>query len=219
MHKKLFIANWKSHKTKDEAVEYFKDFSEKVLTVDLTNVEIIIAPPFTLLPVCSEIIKEREIPVLLSSQNVSSFPQGAYTGEVSAKQIREFADYVIVGHSERRKYQHENETDLENKIRESKDEGLKVIQCIQDENSTIHRGVDIVAYEPLSAIGSGEPDDPKHIEEVFEILRKRNSDTVFLYGGSVSPETISQFNGISNLGGFLVGGASLTVDSFIALFS
>ena len=155
--------------------------------------------------------------VSLSGQNVSSFPKGAYTGEINAEQLKEFAEYVIIGHSERLRYLHETNSDLENKVREALEVGLKVIQCIQDENSVIQKGVEIVAYEPPSAIGSGNPDDPEHIAQVFERILQENNNYTLLYGGSVNPQTIAQFKTINTLSGFLIGGASLEAQSFLSL--
>lgn len=217
MDKKLFIANWKSHKTKEEAMKFFDYLVDNISQVDLSNKEIIIAPPFTLLAKARYLIDENKLPVHLASQNVSSFPEGAYTGEISARQVKEFAEYVIVGHSERKKYLHESETDVENKVREAKEVGLMVVQCIQDENSVVHGGVEIVAYEPPSAIGSGNPDDPKHVEEVFNKIASENPSVKLLYGGSVNTETFKSFLDISKLSGFLIGGANLEPDSFLSL--
>ncbi|MDO8269678.1 MAG: triose-phosphate isomerase family protein, partial [Candidatus Levybacteria bacterium] len=167
MSKILYIANWKSNKTKEEAIQFFDQFKNEIATVDTSNKHIIIAPPLTLLSECKQYIVDNNLNVSLAAQNVSAFPQGAYTGEINARQIKEFVDYVIVGHSERRKYLHEDESDIANKIREATEMGIKVIQCIQDENSVIHKGAEIIAYEPPSAIGSGNPDDPRHVAEVF----------------------------------------------------
>lgn len=219
MDKKLYIANWKSHKTKQETVEFFDYLRENLKKIDLSDKEIIIAPPFTLLAKCHYLISEYKLPVKLAAQNVSSYPEGAYTGEINAKQIREFADFVIVGHSERRKYLHENENDIENKIREAKEAGLIVIQCIQDENSIIYKNADIIAYEPPSAIGTGSPDDPSHVAKVFEKIKEEGYTSPVLYGGSVTPQNISDFLAIDTLSGFLIGGASLQAKSFISLLS
>ena len=219
MDKKLFIANWKSHKTKEEAISFFESLKDQIGKIDLSSKEIIIAPPFTLLAKCHYLIDEYKLPILLSAQNVSSFPEGAYTGEINAKQIKEFVQYVIIGHSERKRYLHETENDLENKIREATTEGLKVIQCIQDENAVVHKGAEIVAYEPPSAIGSGNPDNPEHVDEVFKKVMADNPNVKILYGGSINENTYKQFLEIESLGGFLIGGASLETDSFISLLS
>lgn len=219
MDKKYYIANWKSHKTKEEATAFFEEFTKGISGKNVQDKEIIIAPSMTLLAKCRYLIDEKKLPVHLSAQNVSSFPEGAYTGEVSARQIKEFAEYVIIGHSERRKYLHESEADIENKVREAREQGLTIIQCIQDEDSVIHNGVDIVAYEPPSAIGTGNPDTPEHISEVFMTITKHNPNAKVLYGGSVTSENVKSFLEIERLAGFLIGGASLEAASFLSLLS
>ena len=83
MDKKLYIANWKSHKTKSEAVEFLEKLSLAVADLDLSKKKIIIAPSFTLLSDCRNLVNEKKIPVDLAGQNVSPFPEGAYTGEIS----------------------------------------------------------------------------------------------------------------------------------------
>ena len=219
MDTKYFVANWKSNKKKSEALEFLSQFKEIVSSVDLANKIIIIAPPFTLLDVCKDFVDKNSLPVKLAAQNVSPFPQGAYTGEVNATQLKEFVEYVIVGHSERLKYMHETDYDLENKIREAQQEGLKVIQCIQGDDSVVHKGAELIAYEPPSAIGSGNPDDPTHVQEVFKKVTDENSGVAMLYGGSVKPENIGQFMSVEIMSGFLVGGASLEAHSFLSLLN
>lgn len=213
----LYIANWKSHKTLDEALSFLSNVKDNISQIDLSNKEIVIAPPFTLLSLCRDFINENNLPIKLSSQNVSSFPEGAYTGEVSAQQVKEFCDYAIVGHSERKKYLHESDMDIENKVREALEQGLAVVQCVQNEMSVVHKGVQVVAYEPPSAIGSGNPDDPEHIDEVFKQILEQNPGVKLLYGGSVNPKNINTFKEITNLSGFLVGGASLEASEFLSL--
>lgn len=222
MDKKLFIANWKSHKTAGEALKFLEYVRDNITQINLSDKEIIIAPSFTLLPSCREFINSNSLPVKLSAQNVSSFQEGAYTGEVNAKQIREFADYVIVGHSERRKYMHENESDIDNKVRESKEAGIIVVQCIQDENSQLHKDTDIIAFEPPNAIstfGVGEAEDPKDMERVFASVADQLRGRKILYGGSVDSANIASYAQINSCGGFLVGGASLEPESFISLLT
>lgn len=219
MDRKLFVANWKSHKTKDEAYAFFESLKNDISQIDISGKEIVIAPPFTLLPLSFEFVKNNSLPVSLAAQNVSAFPQGAYTGEINARQVKEFATYVIIGHSERKKYMHETENDIENKVREAREQGLTVIQCIQDENDKVHHDVEIVAYEPPSAIGTGNPDTPEHITEVFNVITQQNPSVRVLYGGSVDGNNVKSFLEIEKLGGFLVGGASLEAQSFMSLLS
>lgn len=215
----FYIANWKSHKTEKEGEIFFDKLNSKIKEIDLSNKKIIIAPPFTLLGFCKRAINTHMIPVSLSGQNVSPFPEGAYTGEINAIQLKEFAEYVIIGHSERRKYFHEESNVIENKVREANEAGLKIIQCIQDENDLVFRGVGIVAYEPPSAIGSGNPDDPEHVSYVFDKVMKSYPDVKLLYGGSVNSDTIKNYLSIKTLSGFLIGGASLEAETFLGLLN
>lgn len=219
MDKMLFVGNWKSHKSKQEGELFFHELAGKIASINLAVQDIVIAPPFTFLDQASRLIAERKLPVTLCGQNVSSFPEGAYTGEINARQLKEVAEFVIVGHSERRRYLHESETDIENKVRESKEAGLTVIQCIQNEYDRVFSGTEIVAYEPPSAIGTGNVDTNENIEEVFAVVKKNNPHVRLMYGGSVAPTNIKALKEISNIGGFLIGGASLDVDSFLSLLN
>lgn len=219
MDTKYYVANWKSNKKKGEAVEFLSQLRDQIDSVDLSDKLIIIAPPSTLLDVCRDFVDKNSLPVKLAAQNVSSFPPGAYTGELSAAQLKEFVEYVIVGHSERIKYMHETDSDIENKVREALQEGLKVIQCVQSEDSKVHKGAEFIAYEPPSAIGSGNPDDPEHVKEVFSAIGSQNEGVKMLYGGSVKPENVGQYTSIETMSGFLVGGASLAADSFLSLLN
>lgn len=222
MDKQYYIANWKSNKTESEVEVFFSYLHEHLRTVSLENKELIVAPPFSLLSKCRDLIKKYSLPIELAAQNVSSFPEGAYTGEVNAKQVKEYAKFVIIGHSERKKYQHETESEIENKISESNDQHLTVIQCIQDERSQIHKGASIIAYEPPSAIstfGVGEPESAEDIREVFRSLNGRLNGRPILYGGSVNAGNILEYNKIEICNGYLIGGSSLKPDSFISLLS
>ncbi len=222
MDKKLFVANWKSHKNKQETLRFFERLKERISSVNLSNKEIVIAPSFTLLMKCRYLIDQDSLPIKLAAQNVSPFPEGAYTGEVNAKQVREQCEYVIVGHSERKKYFHESESEIENKIAQAKEAGLGVIQCIQDEKSRLHRDSDIIAFEPpnsISTFGVGEADSPEDIRRVFESVKEELAGRRILYGGSVDKTNVATYARIDNCGGFLIGGASLEADSFIDLLS
>lgn len=232
--KKLYIvANWKSNLTKEEARKWFEEeanieiFIMHVMIMrrdkppkdsDTENNEIIICPPFTLLSYLKTLIEEKKVPFKLGAQNVSSFDSGAYTGEINAKQIKDFGDYVIIGHSERRNNFGENDDELIKKVRQALVNGLMPIFCIQNETTPVPDGVKIVAYEPPSAIGTGNPDTPENAEKVAEAVKSKYKDVeVVLYGGSVTSENIKQFVDMENINGVLVGGASLDPVKFAAL--
>ena len=218
----LIIANWKSHKTVEEAKTYLEVLGQGLSSLDLSNKEIIIAPPFTSLATLNYFIQKDNLPIKLASQNVSSFPEGAFTGEVCATQVKEVAEYVIIGHSERRKYLHESENDIHNKVEEAKKAGLSVVLCIQNEDSPVSPLADVIAYEPPSAIstfGIGKAENPDDVKKVIEKLEGRMPGKKFLYGGSVNVDDIAAYAAVSNCSGFLVGGASLDPQNFIKLLS
>lgn len=215
--KNLFIiANWKANKTEFEA----KDWLQRFMIDDLriTNKEVIICPPFTLLSNLKSYILNHNSLLKLGSQNISPFDAGAYTGEINGDQIKEFADYVIIGHSERRQNFSETDEDLSKKVEMAKKNGLTPIFCIQDENTQIPAGVSLVAYEPISAIGTGNPDTPENTEKIATLVKEKNKNIEHvLYGGSVMSSNINTFTTMPNISGALVGGASLDPLEFLAI--
>ena len=210
--KKIFIvANWKSNKVSADIDLYATSLQEE-------SKEIIICPPFTLLSALKNLIDEKKLPYKLGAQDISPYEPGAYTGEINGRQIKEFADYVIIGHSERRTNFGEDDDLLKKKVQQALASGLTPIYCIQDENTFVPAGVNIVAYEPVSAIGTGNPDTPENAEKVATAVMSKNPHiTVVLYGGSVNHENISSFVQLEHINGVLTGGASLNPDKFAAL--
>lgn len=218
--KKLIIANWKSNKTSIEAEEWIKQ-----LTIDnlqLTNKEIVVCPPFTLLPILKE--KANELGIKLGAQNISPFGEGAFTGEVNGEQIKELADFVIVGHSERRKNFGEKDEVINRKIEQAIANSIVPILCISsldqliNHKSYIINQKAIVAYEPLEAIGTGNPDTPENAEQVAKKIREINNEAMYiLYGGSVSSGNVNDFTKMPNINGVLVGNASLDPKEFLEL--
>lgn len=220
MTKKLFVANWKSHKTNTDVISFLEKLKERIHEVNMDNKEIIICPSFPFLSQAKAKAEELSLPIRIGAQNVSNYDEGAYTGEVAASQLVGIVEYVIIGHSERKRYQHEVDSDIEQKIARAKEARVSVIQCIQDENSRVFEGATIVAYEPPTAIstfGTGQPDSPEHIQEVFSLISATTGDRPLLYGGSVNEENVSSYLEIESCSGLLIGGASLEVDSFVSL--
>jgi triosephosphate isomerase len=232
--KKLFIvANWKSNKTIKETEKWLHDFSDgfNKANIKLEDKKIIIAPPFTSLEHAHYCSGNLELSLEFAAQDVSPFRDGAYTGEVSAKQIKELADYVIVGHSERRKDFGEDEEMVNQKLEQSLKQDLTPILCVsnlkQIHNSTlrlrsgqefiIHNSNCIVAYEPLSAIGSGHPDTPENADTIAQKVKKELGETPVLYGGSVTSGNVKSFTSMSDIDGVLVGGASLDPLEFLKI--
>lgn len=215
MKKLLIVANWKSNKTESQAKEWLADLSFIISHLSIENKEIIICAPFTLLSEIKKTIQEHQLSIKLAAQDISRFEPGAYTGEVNGAQIKEFAEYVLVGHSERRKNFDESDQELAQKVKRARDAGLEVIYCVQGKETEIPHGIQIVAYEPTFAIGTGNPDTPENANMVaLEIKKKNPSVRYVLYGGSIKPENVNSFTGMPDIDGVLVGGGSLDAKEF-----
>lgn len=216
--KKLFIiANWKSYKTTSEAIEWLQAFKNSQLTIDKEEKEIIACPSFTLLSSMKSFIVEKNLPIKLGAQNISPFGEGAYTGEENANQVKEFAEFVIIGHSERRKNFSETDEMLSQKVQIVLEHNLIPIFCIQGVDTPIPQGVTFVAYEPVTAIGTGNPDTPENAEKVAHLIKQKYGTQYVIYGGSVTGDNIRTFTQMSSIDGVLVGSASLDVGKFIQI--
>lgn len=172
----------------------------------------------------------------LGAQNVSSTECGAYTGEVSASQLKSMkVKYCIVGHSERRKYQQETNKEINEKVKnllreeiipilcigESKEEREnnqqneviinEIEKAISDLNEEIRKKI-IIAYEPIWAIGTGLTPTNVEIEEIIKLIKKYLPDNKVLYGGSANEKNIEELRKISIIDGYLLGGLSLKPD-------
>lgn len=243
MRMKFFMANWKMHKTVQEALEFLKDFIPSVQGI--SDREIGIAPAFVCIESMSKALRDTDIKV--GAQNVFYENKGAYTGEVSPVMLKDLnVDYVIIGHSERRKYFHETDEIINLKIKATMSENLNVIFCIGETleeresektfdvlKKQIEKGLEniekynslVLAYEPVWAIGTGKVASEFQIEEAHAFIRNRLKDIYsdkadrirILYGGSVSPENIHPIMNIANVDGVLVGGASLDPEKFLKI--
>jgi len=239
MQTPFIAANWKMNKTVSETREFLLRFIPSVREV--TGINIIIAPAFTSLSVATEQLKSTN--VLLAAQDVFYEEKGAYTGEISPIMLEDIGcKYVIVGHSERRKYFSETDQIVNKKIKAVKEKGLGVIFCIGESleereagktfdvlQREIEKGLDgidsgnvVIAYEPIWAIGTGKTATPEQAQEVHAYIRDRlrmiygnkAHEGRIIYGGSVTPENIDSLMSCKDVDGALVGGASLKVDSF-----
>lgn len=215
MKNKLLAANWKSNKTKFEAKDWLVEISNYEFP---EGVEVILFPPSTLLDVVSGYVRVNSMPFKIGAQDVSPFGPGAYTGEVSAEQIKEFADYVLIGHSERRVNFSESTDMIIKKIDRAISVGLTPIVCVSElkELSGLSSSRIVVAYEPISAIGTGEAMDPNLVEDFSKEIKKINIQNV-IYGGSVNSENVKNYLSLPSVDGLLVGGQSLDPKSFADL--
>jgi len=189
-----FIAgNWKMFKTVAETVRYVKEFRN--LVKDIADVEIVIAPPFTALHAAAEAARNSNVGI--AAQDVHWEREGPFTGEISAPMIAESgAEYVIIGHSERRTLFGETDASVNRKIAAAFAGGLTPIVCIgetldqRERNETfavldrqIRDGLDgvtsdrlvqlVIAYEPVWAIGTGRNATPAQAAEAHGHIRKR----------------------------------------------
>lgn len=218
MNKLFIVANLKSYKTEPEAKEWLEKFKAISQNKDIVHdKEIVVCPSFTLLYLFNSFFLDNGLQIKLGAQNVSQFDEGPYTGEVNAKQIKKFADYVLIGHSERRINFNETDEALSKKTGLSLQNNLQPIFCVQGKETYVPNGVKILAYEPVFAIGSGNPDTPQNANEIAQSYLDKINNLTVLYGGSVTSENVSSFTKEQNIGGVLVGGASLEAEEFIRI--
>lgn len=214
MKKPIIIANWKANKTTQEAIAWFQHLAD--IRGQLADDKVVvICPGFHLLSTVKTQIQHFNLVFNVGAQDISSFSAGAHTGEVPAEFAREFATYVLIGHSERREQLHELDELLERKVRLALPSGLQVIYCVRGLEDVIPQGVTLVAYEPVGAIGSGQPDTPENAQDVAEQIKQNYPQVqAVIYGGSVSAENVSLYTSQAAIDGVLVGGASLDAASF-----
>ena len=240
----FLVANWKMNKTIRQA----REFVEKIIPgVQALQYPLWIGAPFTALSSLKEMQKDYRF--VLGAQNMNDASEGAFTGEIAASMLQEVgAEFVILGHSERRSYFHETDEFIARKVVRAIASKLLPVLCIgetvEERNANKTKEVlerqlktvfelaapfglkeVLIAYEPVWAIGTGlsatNEDVEKALSIIYTISSQYNVESKVLYGGSVSQKNAESLASIANLNGFLVGTASLEVDSFakIALLS
>lgn len=216
-----------------------KEIVERLNTASIpTNVEVVICPPAPYLDYAASLVSKPQVTV--GAQNTYLKASGAYTGENSVEQIKDCgAKWVILGHSERRSYFHEDDKLIAEKTKFALGEGVGVILCIGETLEQKKAGVTlkvvetqldavlaevkdwtniVVAYEPVWAIGSGLAATPEDAQEIHASIRKYLAEKLgkdaaekirILYGGSANGKNAVTFKDKPDVDGFLVGGASL----------
>ncbi len=193
MRTPLLAANWKMFKTVHDAVVYVKEF--RSLVKDIDDVDIVVAPPFTAIAQAAEAARNSK--VMISGQDLYWETEGAFTGEISGSMLKEAgAEFVIVGHSERRTLFGETDETVNRKAKAAIATGLTPIICIgetlaqRDVNETLavldrqlRAALDgltpeqvaelVVAYEPVWAIGTGRTATPGQAGEAHAHIRRR----------------------------------------------
>lgn len=215
----LIVANFKCHLNQKDLSEWLKETLTLLKRGPLPK--IILCPSYPFLYEVKR--KTQKFPsIYVGAQDVSIFEEGAYTGEVSAKQMMDVAAFAIIGHSERRSCFHESTEDINRKISLCQKYGISPIICVSNLNQIKELKVDgrdfIFAYEPIEAIGAGNPENPGAVEKMaLEIKKILGENIPVLYGGSVSSENVSDYYCLKNIAGVLIGGASLDPQKFAGI--
>ena len=193
MRKNIVAGNWKMNKTLQEGIALAKELNE-ALANEKPNCDVIICTPFIHLASVTPLVDAAKIGV--GAENCADKEKGAYTGEVSASMVRSTgADYVILGHSERRAYYNETPEILKEKVNLALQNNLKVIFCIGEvleereagkQNEVVGAQLEgslfdltkeqfsniVLAYEPVWAIGTGKTATAEQAEEMHAFIRK-----------------------------------------------
>ncbi|MDD5584583.1 MAG: triose-phosphate isomerase [Candidatus Omnitrophica bacterium] len=191
MRKPFIAGNWKMYKTINEAIALTNGVKRELL--DFDKADIVLCPPFTALSPVYELLMETEIK--LGAQNLYWEKEGAFTGEVSCVMLKDAGcEFVILGHSERRKYFAETDESINKKIKSSLAIGLNPICCVGEtlQEREAEKTIEViktqltgcfkdlkiedllgtvVAYEPVWAIGTGKNATPAQAQEVHKFIR------------------------------------------------
>lgn len=210
------IANWKSNETIAQALEWISFVGPKL--EKRANIKVVVCPTFVAIEEVKKACLVGNYSILVGAQDLSPFEVGPYTGEEAASLLKDMVDLVILGHSERR--QNFNETDemVTQKVDMAKKYNIIPLVCVQDENTPVPDGVDLIAYEPIFAIGTGKADTPQNASEIAKVLKnKHNQSLKVLYGGSITADNAKAFLQQELLSGLLIGGASLDPEQFLKI--
>ena len=214
MRKNLVAGNWKMNTTVAEGVQLAKEVNEAVAAAGELKCDVVIGVPFTHLTAVKNVINIEKVG--LSAENCANKEKGAYTGEVSAAMVASTgANYVILGHSERREYYNETPEILKEKVDLALANGLKVIFCCGEslelreagtyedfikaelKDSLFHLSAEqfaniVIAYEPIWAIGTGVTATSDQAEEVHAFIRSFLAEK---YGETVANDTTILYGG------------------------
>ncbi len=226
MKRVYIVANWKSNKTKAEIDTWFHEFDLSSLQGPVSQREAIICSSFIYIPYLQRLITEGNLSLKLGAQSVSSFGPGAYTGDVNAVQLKDYVQYVLVGHSERRKSFGDTDDIVNQKLEQVFENNLIPILCVSSIEQVISAKLQlqsygskakIIAYEPISAIGTGNPDTPSNANEMAIAIKKELGNLPVLYGGSITAGNVASFTTTEQIDGVLVGKSSLDPHEFSSI--
>jgi triosephosphate isomerase len=217
MEKKLIAGNWKMNLTLNASIELTENIAKKITKKTTGTTDVLICPTYVALSACSKLLSDSGI--MLGSQNMSDKDDGAYTGEISASMLKAVGcEYVIIGHSERRKYFGETNQIVNSKSLKALTSGLKPILCVgetlQEREDEIYEAIvekqiseglagisdeqmsDVtIAYEPVWAIGTGVNATPKQASGMHKFIRGLISGK---FGSEIGNETRIIYGGSVN---------------------
>lgn len=237
------VGNWKMNGTQQEAQLLAAGLVSYAAQGEISLPHIVICPPYPYLFPLKAMLAGS--PLKLGGQDCSPEKKGSFTGDVSVSQLVDAGcTYVIIGHSERRRYHQESSALIQQKVKTALEGGLTPILCIGEEAEDYEKGnvfsvleqqlasdlpqedVKIenllIAYEPVWAIGTGLTPKPEEIEKVASFIKKtlaetRSLDVPLLYGGSANAENAASFLKLPSIEGLLVGTASLKLEEFTTI--
>ena len=239
----IIAGNWKMNMDRASAQKLTEDLSDQAASMN-NNAQMIVFPPAVLIDtvIASRLNQNLQV----GGQDCHAQSAGAHTGDISAHMLADAGcGWVLAGHSERRTDHHESNQDVAAKASAAIDAGLCVIICVGEtlEERMAGKAFDVVAeqikgsmphdlphdrfalaYEPVWAIGTGQVASPEnvdamhdHIREVLVARHASYAEIDILYGGAVKPDNAAALLALNNVGGALVGGASLKAEDFIAI--
>lgn len=217
------VANWKSNKNIAEALDWISKVGPQIPKSDPSAssglaLKIVVCPVFVALSEIKKAITVGNFPFLVGSQDLSPFGVGAYTGEEPAQLLNQLISLTILGHSERRQNFGETDDLIAQKSKQAKTNNIIPLVCVQSGETLVPEDCKLVAYEPVFAIGTGNPDTPENANQAaFALKEKYGQDMEVLYGGSVNSGNVKNFITQKNISGVLVGGASLDAEEFIKI--
>ncbi|MBI2335069.1 triosephosphate isomerase [Candidatus Daviesbacteria bacterium] len=205
------IANWKANKNIQEALDWVAKVGPQIPKQN--NLKVVVCPTFSVLSEVKKAIQVGNFPMLTGAQDLSPFGVGAYTGEEPAAILKQFVDLAILGHSERRQNFGETDEMVSQKVAQALANNITPLVCVQGKDTPVPDGVKLIAYEPIFAIGTSNPDTPQNAS----MVAKNFPGKEVLYGGSVTSTNVKAFVQQENVHGVLVGGASLEADEFLRI--
>lgn len=235
MKSSLIVGNWKMYVTSISDAHILAT-SIRNGVADIPRIEAVVCPPALWLSEIAGIVK-KGAKTKIGIQNISYEMEGAFTGEISPQMAKEMVDYVIIGHSERRAYFGETNIDVNEKVLAALKVGLTPIICVGEKKKEATptepfkqleealKNVPknalkniVVAYEPIWAIGTSLNADADYVSKVVTKLRELvRTETSILYGGSVKLDNALSYAKKREIGGLLIGGASVKANDFIKI--